>query len=521
MKSMILCLVLCVPASGFAAVIQVPGDYATLQDAFSNAGNGDTIRIASGTYSGAGWVDLHFHSKWVTIEGASASARPVFDGQGLTLAWTFQGSGVAGSIVRNIVFQDCVDEAVGSLHILQEANITVSGCDIIRGGVTGAGGVSEGGGIRIWGASPTIENCRLIDCFALQGGGINILHDSNTVIRGCTISGCSGAAIQIAANCHPLIERTIISGNSASSVSWSAGISVLEYSTATIRQCMIANNVNTDSDGGGLRIENSSAEMTNCFVTGNSTIAIGGGILCKDNSNLTLKFCTVSDNSAGTYGDGVASLSNASVTIHGSIVWEPSGSDLYSATGGTISATYCDLSTMVGGVGNFSAPPSFIGAGDYHLTETSPCIDVVTTACEALDYDGETRTNPCDAGADEYAEPISLTVSILMPSTDFRPGDSFSLAVSTQNDGSQLNGLQLLVALEVAGQYWFHPSWTSFDSQAVDIAPGYTEYSILPVFTWPSGAGSYSGANFYAGCTDSAFAVLIGNLAMEQFGWSE
>jgi len=51
-------LLLLIPIIGHSAIVHVPDDHLTIQGAIDSAGDGDTILIADGTYTGTGNIDL-------------------------------------------------------------------------------------------------------------------------------------------------------------------------------------------------------------------------------------------------------------------------------------------------------------------------------------------------------------------------------------------------------------------------------------------------------------------------------
>lgn len=79
----------------------------------------------------------------------------------------------------------------------------------------------------------------------------------------------------------------------------------------------------------------------------------------------------------------------------------------------------------------------------------------------------------------------------------------------------------MFVLLDVYGSYYFAPSFTSFDHYTLDLQSGMTSQDVIPAFTWPSGAGTASGVQFYAGMTDSGMTRIIGQYDRFEFGWSE
>ena len=68
-------LVLCTH-NAFAVTIQVPGDYATIQDAMSEANSGDNVQVAAGTYY-ANLGDNIYLKSGVALRGEGADVTTI------------------------------------------------------------------------------------------------------------------------------------------------------------------------------------------------------------------------------------------------------------------------------------------------------------------------------------------------------------------------------------------------------------------------------------------------------------
>ncbi len=116
-------------------------------------------------------------------------------------------------------------------------------------------------------------------------------------------------------------------------------------------------------------------------------------------------------------------------------------------------------------------------------------------------------------------------VAIWMPETQFSPGDGCSCEVTVCNpDQAVLRNHPLFVLLEIAGTYFFAPSFSDFDHYLdayPEYPPGETMIEVLPSFPWPEGAGSFSGARFIAALTDPNIQVIVGEMDTFEFGWGE
>ena len=84
--------------------------------------------------------------------------------------------------------------------------------------------------------------------------------------------------------------------------------------------------------------------------------------------------------------------------VTNSILWENSPDEL-SPYNPDYKITFSDVQGGHGGEGNIDADPLFVGNGDYHLTELSPCIDRGTYK-NAPDYDIEGNIRPQGIGYD-------------------------------------------------------------------------------------------------------------------------
>lgn len=84
-----------------------------------------------------------------------------------------------------------------------------------------------------------------------------------------------------------------------------------------------------------------------------------------------------------------------------------------------------------------------------------------------------------------------------------------------------MEGEVLFMVLDLHGAYYMAPSYTAFDSIPVFLPEGLAEVEILPEFTWPHGAGSFSEAQWLSALTDKEMTELLSNIDQFQFGWAE
>ncbi len=154
-------------------------------------------------------------------------------------------------------------------------------------------------------------------------------------------------------------------------------------------------------------------------------------------------------------------------------------------------------------------------------TWTQDTGDIAET-CETADFFGQTL-----AVSETRSQPSTCTetgVSIEMPGVLFHPGDTCGCTVTVCNAESTPIACPLFVILDVAGSYYFAPSFDTFDNylaQYPTFAPGSMTITVLPEFSWPAGTGAFSGCVFYAALTDPAVTRLTGVMDSWTFGWAE
>jgi parallel beta-helix repeat protein len=196
-------------------------------------------------------------------------------------------------------------------------------------------------------ADDMLSYCLITGGSEVKGGGIYCANSSpsigNSVIRGNSASDEGGGI-----NCdgsNPTISNCIITANVANNRG--GGINIEGSSSPTIQRCTIT--ANTANLGAGIRTWNSDPMIVNTAITNNT----GEGVFARDPSNPNIQYCNVYDNSAADFGGpGI----------------DPA---LGLITGTNANGDPCDAYS------NISLDPLYVdpGNGNFHLQETSPCID--------------------------------------------------------------------------------------------------------------------------------------------------
>lgn len=327
-----------------ATTIEVPGDFPSISEAIAATEDGDTIRVAPGTY----------------VENID------FSGKAITVTSHYQPGGD-----RSLV-KDTVIDGSGFSSAEAASTVTVKsgeGRDAVLHGFTITGGAGTrwvdpnftdytwhgGGGVFIFQSSPTIRHCVIT---------------GNQSINDGTMDGAQGGGV-LTYGGYPLIHNTIITVNEA------------EY-------------------GGGLVVDYSGAEVLNTLVS-NNTVADtygGGGIwtIGASEDPIDITNCTVTDNVSGSYGGGIL-VWNSTVSVRNSIFWGNEYGDGFSTidiagTAGAIAVTYSNVEGGFAGEGNLNADPVFSDDSVAYLDPSSPCVDAGNPSPEFNDTE-----DPANAGS--------------------------------------------------------------------------------------------------------------------------
>lgn len=298
-------------AAAYAAVVRVPADQPTIQEAVNEAHDGDTVIVFDGTWSGRLNKDLTWYGsiKHITVKSANGPENCIIDcendGRGFDFNETAQDATdvIEGLTIRNAYYVISPIEGDGGGIYCNAASPNIVNC-IFTGNSAG----ERGGGIYCGsGSSPAISDCIFMDNFAATGAGI-MCDDSSPTISGCSFTGNDAypdsGALFCGINSSPLITDCYFSENTGcggircygenscpqisscsftgNSTHYGGAINVIAAASPAIIGCSFAGNM-ADVDGGAVYCsESSSPVIIACEFTGNRATGFGGGICCSD-----------------------------------------------------------------------------------------------------------------------------------------------------------------------------------------------------------------------------------------------
>lgn len=366
-------LMLLLPVTAAAKVINVPADYPTIQDAINAANNGDSVVVAAGTYT----ENINFTGKAITVTSSGGPKTTIIDGNQAGPVATFATSETTASVLNGFTLEN--------------------GTSTFNSGY-------DGGGVYISGASPTITKNIIQNNTACNGGGGIAVEFGSPVIKGNRIignsqSGCSGGIGGGGISISGAASAQVI-GNEIGSNTWpgsGAGISLFAAGTPTIANNIVYGNNTEGGAGGGIAMVNDSAAIVvqNLFFANMAAEGTGIYFLVPEGAsppvfvnNTVIAGTGATEGTAvfaGGFDDQVQFYNNVLLGMSGEnavycdSTYDPNpptftNNDAYAAGGSGLQGTCLSQATENG---NISANPKFVSPGEhnYQLQAGSPAIN--------------------------------------------------------------------------------------------------------------------------------------------------
>lgn len=262
--------------SSRAAIIHVPEDAATVQQAIDMSRDGDVIDVAAGT-----WYEvLDLSGRSILIKGRTGEGDTIID-----------ASGRNDSVVR------CIS-GEGPGTVLEGLTLTAGS------GHRGMHGpeLSLGGGLLALGSKPTIRNCRFIDNTAtMNGGGVYCGKGADIRFENCTFSGNAaekGGGLLCVDSSPVLIGCTFERNRARYS---GGGMYAATGSSPVLRDCTFKAN-NAAFQGGAVCTMQSAGELLDCEFDFNRAGMKGGAIYFGFRATMKVSACAFASPTDGIEG---------------------------------------------------------------------------------------------------------------------------------------------------------------------------------------------------------------------------
>lgn len=306
-----------------AGMINVPGDYATIQAAIIVSSDGDEIVVAPGVYMEA----IDFLGRAITVRSLDPAdptivAATIINGNGADRVVQFVTGEGRDSVLDGLTvtggrgdYNEPVQTGAGVYSL--NASPTVRDCVI-----SGNYAYYSGGGMYISGGAPFLERCRFDNNQAGSGGG---MFNQNATV---TVLACS------------------FTGNESFE---DVGGGVFNFNCTTVyQQCHFYNN--TAPNDGGAGTQGGTATFYDCEFVGNHANGCGGGLSNYYSAVVSIELCRIYNNSADTCAGAIQNY-QATPTLIDSVVCS-NGADQITGTytdgGGNTIGTGCPPIEPVG-----------------------------------------------------------------------------------------------------------------------------------------------------------------------------
>ena len=293
-------------------IINIPGDYSTIQEGINASINGDTVLVQPATYI----ENINYNGKnivvgslFLTTQDTSYISQTIIDGDSCGSVVAFENGEDSTAILTGFTITNGDAGSGGGISCTNNSspslkNLTITG-----------NSADYGGGIYCYyNSNPSLDNVVITGNYADYGGGIYCHYNSNPSLDNVVIMGNSadyhGGGIYCWENSNPSLENVTITGNSA--ISSGGGICCYYNSNPSLDNVAITDNF--ADCGGGIFCCQSNPSLANATITGNSAVYLGGGIYCWANSSPSLENVTITSNSAG-YGGGIYCWENSSPNL--------------------------------------------------------------------------------------------------------------------------------------------------------------------------------------------------------------
>jgi hypothetical protein len=280
-------------------VHEVPSEYSTIQEAIQAAGDGDTVLVAPGIYTGTGTDPIiNPIGKRITILASGAVHDTIIDGENLRQGlWCSSGED-ATTTIEGFTFDHC-----------------------------GAPGAIAAGTVLFANSSPKLVNCIVRNTAATYGGGVYFSHSQASLI-GCEFAYATG--VLGGALCAYQSDITVMDTTFAGcDAEYGAAIALFGESTAIFTSCISGFNQAYEAGGMAYLAAQSEATFIDCLV-GLSIAPVGPGIMAATGASITFQG---ENQCAGTWcgdpGSTMHLLTDAICNVDDDVTTSPQGATTF------------------------------------------------------------------------------------------------------------------------------------------------------------------------------------------------
>lgn len=358
----------------WANTLHVPAEYSTIQDGINASAAGDTILIANGIY----YEQLVISNKSVTIasdylttHNPTDITQTIIDGEDNSYVISIENSAGNETFIHGLTLQNG-DDGISPFSAFRISNCIIKNCDDGIDYENGSGGIC----INNLFENNGDDGIDLDDAVDILIENNRIINNSDDGIE-VRLQSYNGPTLNI------IIKNNIVTNNGED------GIQLIDYPDLSDRYFRIENNLiaNNTMAGIGLMADGNTTEnyegaaipepifLINNTIDGNNHGITGGKNLTAFNN--IISNCTVT---------GLKNVTGSSLISY-SALWN---------NGQNFDNCIINSSSMV------FADPLFISNTDYHIKDTSPCIQKGNPAgSPSIDIEYTPRGNPPDIGAYE------------------------------------------------------------------------------------------------------------------------
>ena len=242
--------------------------------------------------------------------------------------------------------------SAGAVYAARTTALLLTRCDFVGNMADGAAGA-----MQCYGGSATMNDCSFASNWATSNAGAIYVSDQDVTLTHCEFldnsSGNGGAFFR--AGGAATFSHCTLQGNSAE-----IGGAMLDVGGDELAfyDCVLADNVSTDSAGGCLYHISGVLRLERCTLSGNSSPYSGGVIYSQADAQILLIDCTAVGNRAGL--GGVVYNSGAQLDVRSSFF----GGNQATADGGAILCEQAGQATIINST--FAGNRARDGAGAFH-----------------------------------------------------------------------------------------------------------------------------------------------------------